>query len=120
MNASFVQVNTAYGSWLEIRLKDRKVTRPFLHGILNHSNTLQIMNPFRLENIKSNGFLPNGRILKEFNEMRYNRGVFIPDIEIMNRGKEVRWVMLVTEIVLGILKNKPTQSHKIKLSKIGF
>ena len=29
-------------------------------------------------------------------------------------------VLLVPEIVLKLQKNKPTQSHKTKLSKIGF
>ena len=30
------------------------------------------------------------------------------------------WVVLVLEIVLRLQNNKPTQSHKTKLSKIGF
>ena len=34
--------------------------------------------------------------------------------------EDEEYFVLVPEIVLRLLKNKPTQSHKIKLSKTGF
>ena len=69
-------------------MKDRKVTRPFLHGILNHSKKLQTMDPFRSMKIQSVGLLTNGRILKEFNELRYQKGDFILDVETVYRVRK--------------------------------
>ena len=39
------------------------------------------MDPFRSMKIQSVELLTNGRILKEFNELRYQKGDFILDVE---------------------------------------